>query len=917
METDNPDYVHIPASNTSRKSVTGQLENIGPDGSLSGWAISHEGAYPVRIMAFCDERLIGVDTAERPRKDSDSEYSNGFRVPLPADLFDDQIHNFEVFAESRSGEPVLLGVLARRLTRSTAASPTTPGGNEKTSAPSAVSGYVDGLVGSFVRGWAVSGDPHERLTIRAYEAGKLLAVDIADRPRTDVLEAGFGDGHNGFYLMLPREVLIKQSAPIEIYAGSKSDDGRLLGVVQGTGNDETLEHKSPVMRSGAETNSELSASKVPYLEESLVAAMSRIAEVERSERELIAERDALRARLSTVSELMTRELDLYSRTASHQQIFGRASKILHSASLTTRRDFWLSELSALGLTGSIYGMFPHDGLAGDLSILVCGSGGMGDALYLSTVVRELYLRFRPCRVFVLHDNASAEEVFANNPYVSGVIHLRDEARERFVQVANSVDIFDLLAEVRYAVTYTMPPLSRIDQAFFKTAAFRSAEWQRYIGYGWPRLNNAFANRVMAKGMTKLDVVGVTSQLPISGSAALDFFVTHSGSLPVALEGVKYVTLHHGSDHRMAGEAGRQTKNLPTATWNVIAALLKRAGFTTVQLGTAAEASILGVDIDLRGKLSLNQAAELLKGAAVHLDTEGGLVHLARAMHTRSVVAFGPTPVGFFGYDGNENVAAPVCGNCWWTSPSWSLQCPRDLADPECMAAHSAEDLVSRAVAIISEPHQYEIRALSNSSRHPGDGSVVDWALAAIGGAREKNGALLLGPDCVLAQAMPTDAADILLFADINVYSNAGRELGGSYCVMPFTSAYIPCNSGSLEWVCAIGVPTSVDALAGLFAELTRCVKPQGKMTVAVDERKFFAILRELEGSCLSLRGAPGLHDSFAIAPQLDRLARSKGTANRPLLIELVQKSRGHVGSDSVLKSVKGKGEVGAEHAARN
>ena len=104
----------------------------------------------------------------------------------------------------------------------------------------------------------------------------------------------------------------------------------------------------------------------------------------------------------------------------------------------------------------------------------------------------------------------------------------------------------------------------------------------------------------------------------------------------------------------------------------------------VQLGSKTSVPIAGVDLNLINTTTLPQAAALLRDAALHVDIEGGLVHVAASLGTRSVVLFGPTSLGYFGYPGNVNIASGFCGNCWGVTERWMETCPRGYGSARCM-----------------------------------------------------------------------------------------------------------------------------------------------------------------------------------------------------------------------------------------
>ena len=152
-----------------------------------------------------------------------------------------------------------------------------------------------------------------------------------------------------------------------------------------------------------------------------------------------------------------------------------------------------------------------------------------------------------------------------------------------------------------------------------------------------------------------------------------------------LEGLKYITVNFGADKNMGGTA--QTKVLPAKTLEAFIALFKKSHpeYLVVQTGVKNSFPLKGVDrcaFDCR----LPETAILLKYSTVHVDSEGGLVHLASQMSTPCVVSFGPTPVYYYGYERNENIVSAACSDCMSVTGQWSKVCPRGMQVPVCMQA---------------------------------------------------------------------------------------------------------------------------------------------------------------------------------------------------------------------------------------
>ncbi len=135
----------------------------------------------------------------------------------------------------------------------------------------------------------------------------------------------------------------------------------------------------------------------------------------------------------------------------------------------------------------------------------------------------------------------------------------------------------------------------------------------------------------------------------------------------------YITVHNGVDSVV--ELQNSTKQLPVDRWEKLIEGVKNLGIHVVQIGTSNETRLPGVDWDLRGETTFSELCFILKDALLHIDTEGGLVHMARAANKKSIVLFGPTSPDFFAYPQNINLVATECSNCWWVTNDWLRECP--------------------------------------------------------------------------------------------------------------------------------------------------------------------------------------------------------------------------------------------------
>ena len=106
-----------------------------------------------------------------------------------------------------------------------------------------------------------------------------------------------------------------------------------------------------------------------------------------------------------------------------------------------------------------------------------------------------------------------------------------------------------------------------------------------------------------------------------------------------------------------------TKEWAAERWCELATHLAR-DHQLVQIGTPQDPPLPGTR-DLRGRTTLHEAADLLAGAAAFIGLESGLMHVAAATSTPSVIIYGgrsrPHETG---YSFNTNLTrSPACAGC--------------------------------------------------------------------------------------------------------------------------------------------------------------------------------------------------------------------------------------------------------------
>ena len=233
------------------------------------------------------------------------------------------------------------------------------------------------------------------------------------------------------------------------------------------------------------------------------------------------------------------------------------------------------------------------------------------------------------------------------------------------------------------------------------------------------VNFALSRDATRMGLSAMKVSAATSGLRLNNMDEIPFFPGKKSLRVIVPFLVKpYVTVHHGFDLNDLPPKTRETdynstKNISMKQWREIVTLIRKGRFRDSAIGhTVEEEKIEGVTHYLNGLTTLEETSLLLKHGLCHIDTEGGLVHLANAVHARCVVLFGPTPAAFFGYPQNINLEPSGCKGCWFATRTWVIECPRHTTGPECMREHSAEVVAHAAKRIIADAEKFTAKVTS-------------------------------------------------------------------------------------------------------------------------------------------------------------------------------------------------------------
>jgi SAM-dependent methyltransferase len=481
-----------------------------------------------------------------------------------------------------------------------------------------------------------------------------------------------------------------------------------------------------------------------------------------------------------------------------------------------------------------------------IKVALVVSGGIGDLLKSTHLLGSVSDHFS-CDMTIIAAQTAVGEVVANNPYVRDTLVPVTQHVFDFADHLSHIPIFDLIILWKYHVQYVIPAGSRIAPKDIRSIESNSSEMRPMLekycfSDGWHKFNFAFSRDMARLGLSAMKVSVATSGLPHRNPGEIPFFPSKQSLRVVAsLLKKRYVTVHHGFDLHFLPARTRNTdygstKNISMQQWRQIVSLIRKEGIDVIQLGVVEEEQIEGVTHYLNGQTSLEETGLLIKHGLSHIDTEGGLVHLANAVHARCVVLFGPTPVEFFGYPQNINLEPLGCKACWFATQNWLIECPRRTSGPECMKEHSAATAADAANKIIAQSESLSAKLIVAETRFSQKplAETVARALAFLSrGATNRVLMIFDGPPWDMGLEMSEgvlDGRDVMVCADkppdceLNDRVTSRLEYG--------SLLNLPRASSSIEAV--VWVPRELESDIAPFAlrEIFRVLKPGGQLVLA-------------------------------------------------------------------------------------
>lgn len=215
------------------------------------------------------------------------------------------------------------------------------------------------------------------------------------------------------------------------------------------------------------------------------------------------------------------------------------------------------------------------------------------------------------------------------------------------------------------------------QLYDKLIALRKSD--KYFSCGVDKDYYSFIMRCKFWGLNRYTAIGNAGILPIHDKHVKIYLNNeYKDKFERTITFPKYITTNYGVDMV-------KIKLWPKEYLETLFNLIKsyRPDIRIIQLGGQDAVKLKNVDKYVLGG-SFEFTKYILKNSMLHIDCEGGLVHLATQLGTKCVVIAGPTPIWYYGYEENINIVATICKDCTGVVPYWYERCMRGYEKPECM-----------------------------------------------------------------------------------------------------------------------------------------------------------------------------------------------------------------------------------------
>jgi ADP-heptose:LPS heptosyltransferase len=322
-----------------------------------------------------------------------------------------------------------------------------------------------------------------------------------------------------------------------------------------------------------------------------------------------------------------------------------------------------------------------------MKFLIIRFSSIGDIVLTTPVVRCLKKQVATAEIHYL-TKASFRPILAANPYIDKIHTLeKDDVLEALTETLQQED-YDYIIDLHHNIR-TMKVKKALGKKAFSFDKLNVQKWL-YTNFKWNRLPRM---HIVDRYIDTVRGFGVRPD-----GAGLDYFIPRAdelkpGDIPTSHQ-AGYVGLVIGAAHA--------TKRLPL---HKLQEICEKSLHPVILLGGPEDAEIAGrlASIDpIRiynacGKFSLNESADLVRGAKLIVTHDTGLMHIAAAFKRPILSIWGNTvpEFGMYPYYGGVNlpyVIMEIKGlSCRPCSKIGYKKCPRGHF--KCMELQSVEKIV--------------------------------------------------------------------------------------------------------------------------------------------------------------------------------------------------------------------------------
>lgn len=359
-------------------------------------------------------------------------------------------------------------------------------------------------------------------------------------------------------------------------------------------------------------------------------------------------------------------------------------------------------------------------------------GGIGDVIIQTLYIKELKKQI-DCETYFAFAS-KCPQVYDNFPFI-------DESIKGEIKNRNDFDVI-ITSRRMYHIDIVNPgKIKKLSPWFYKFCIDNENLRINILKDSFEN-DNLLTQYAQIFNKSRIEQANVLGLLPINKKS--NYFMKWNSGIEDTLNKFNLFNCTYITVSRAVGTVSKSHPKLwPLGYFEELCKLIhdEFPQYKLVQVGANDTPNhIKNVDIDLVGKTSIDESKILLKYSLLHIDVEGGLVHLKRTLNGQSIVIFGPTSKDFFGYEQNINLRADTCPHtCEWVSREWTEKCLLTNDQPACMLALKPQivfNSVRTQLQTIFNPHHAFKKSFSCNLGN--DISLIGFDLEVIQNIRQIN-----------------------------------------------------------------------------------------------------------------------------------------------------------------------------------